>query len=62
MKEVYRGKDKKCSVSGLEKNTEYNVRVKCVVGELQGMWSDVATFKTKNIVIDSVILSKEVNK
>ena len=47
-KEVYRGKGKKCSVSGLEKNTEYNVHVRCVVGEVQGMWSDVANFKTKN--------------
>ena len=37
LKEIYRGKDKKCSVSGLEKNTEYNVCVKCVVGELQGV-------------------------
>ena len=34
-KEVYRGEDKKCSVSGLEKNTEYNVLVKCVVGEFR---------------------------
>ena len=67
-KEVYRGKEKKCSVSGLEKNTEYNVRVKCTVGELHGMWSDVVTFKTKNLTldlqvrIDSAILSAEVNK
>ena len=61
-KEVYRGKDKKCSVCGLEKNTEYNVRVKCVIGELQGVWSDITTFRTKNIIIDSNILSREVNK
>ena len=60
-KEAYRGKDKKCTVSGLEKNTEYNARVKCVIGELQGMWSDVANFKTKNLTIDSAILSKEAN-
>ena len=60
-KEVYRGKDKKCSVSGLEKNTEYNVRVRCVVGELQGMWSDVANFRTKNLMVDSAILSNETN-
>ena len=60
-KEVYRGKDKKCSVSGLEKNSEYNVRVKCVVGKLQGMWSDAANFKTKNLSIDSDILSGEAN-
>ena len=60
-KEVYRGKDKKCSVSGLEKDTEYNVRVKCVVRELQGMWGEVTNFRTKNLSIDSVILSSEVN-
>ena len=60
-KEVYRGKDKKCSASGLEKNTEYNVRVKCVIRELQGMWSDVAIFRTKNLTIDSDILLKETN-
>ena len=57
--EVYRGKGKKSSVSELKKNTEYNVRVKCVVGELQGMWSDVTAFKTNNLTIDSAILSKK---
>ena len=64
MKEVYRGKNKKCSVNGLEKNTEYNVRVKCVVGELQGMWSSVTKFKTKNfqVRINSAIFSSEANK
>ena len=46
-KEVYRGEDKKCSVSGLEKGTEYYVRVRCVIGEEKGMWSDVAAFRTK---------------
>ena len=61
-KEVYRGKDKKCSVSGLEKNTKYNVCVKCVVGRLQGMWSDVVTFKTKKIYLGSAILSNEPDK
>ena len=63
-KEVYRGKDKKCSVSGLEKDTEYNVRVKCVIGEFQGMRSDATVFRTKSIQvrIDSTILSKEANK
>ena len=63
-KEAYRGKDKKCSVSELEKNTEYNVRAMCAIGELQGMWSDAATFRTKNIEvnIDSAILSAEANR
>ena len=62
-KEVYRGKDKKCSMNELEKNTEYNVRARCVVGELQGIWSGVANFKTKNVQvkIDSAILSAEAN-
>ena len=62
-KEFYRGENKKCSVSGLEKDTEYNVRVTCVIGEQQGMWSDVANFKTKNkVIIESIILSSEANK
>ena len=62
-KRFTKGRTRRCCVSGLEKNTEYRLRVKCVVGDLQGMWSDVATFKTKSIQvrIDSTILSKEAN-
>ena len=60
-KEVYSGADNKCSVSRLDKDTEYNVRVKCVIGELQGGWSDVANVKTKKVIIsiDSGILVNE---
>ena len=59
--EVYSGKDKKCSVKGLEMKTEYDVRVKCFIGALQGRWSDTVTVKTKKLVIDSDILSLEEN-
>ena len=58
---MYRGKDEKCSFVGLEKDTEYNVRVRCIVGELRGEWSDNAGFRTKNLTTDSDILSKEEN-
>ena len=63
-KEVYSGSGNKCSASGLDRDTEYNVRVKCVIGELQGGWSDVAKVKTKNIIvnINSSILSQERSK
>ena len=60
-REVYSGAENKCSASGLDKDSEYNVRVKCVVGELQGGWSDVVSVKTKNFDLktDSSILSQE---
>ena len=47
-KEMYRGKDKKCSVSRLEKGVMYSVRIKSIIGgELEGMWSSIANFKTR---------------
>ena len=63
-REVYSGAENKCSASGLDKDSEYNVRVRCVIGGLQGGWSDVVGVRTKNITvnIDSSILSQEGNK
>lgn len=61
-KEVCTSKEKKCSVNGLDMNTEYDIRIKCVIGDLIGGLSDVASIKTKNLSIDSVILSQENNK
>ena len=58
-REVYSGSKNNCSASGLDKDSEYNVRVKCVIGEFQGRWSDVVSVKTKNITIDSDILLNE---
>ena len=60
-KEVYSGTESKCSTSGLDKDTEYNVRVRCVIGELHGGWSDVADVRTKNLTIYSEILAGEEN-
>lgn len=57
--EVYSGTDKKCSASGLEKGTDYDVRVKCVIGDLQGEWSGIAKTKTKEISIFSECVWKE---
>ena len=63
-REVYSGVENKCSVSGIDRDSEYNVRVKCVIGGLQGGWSDVVSVKTKNFDLktDSSILSQERNK
>ena len=61
-KEVYAGADKKCVINGLETDTTYNIRVKCIVGKLQGEWSSIVSVKTKKVSIDSAILSGEANK
>ena len=58
-KEVYSGTENKCNAFVLDKDTEYNVRVKCVIGELHGGWSDDVSVKTKKITIDSRIISQE---
>lgn len=59
-KEVYSGKEKNCNVTGLKMGTEYGVRVKCVIGELNGGWSDVVNVRTKDrIKIDSMILQEK---
>ena len=60
-KEVYSGTENKCSASGLDKDTDYNVRVKCVIGDLHGGWSDAVNVRTKKVVDlanDSNILSQ----
>ena len=62
-KEVYSGTEMKCRASELERDTEYNVRVKCVVGDLHGRWSDAVNVRTKKETnINSNILSQEKNK
>ena len=60
-KEVYSGTETKCSAPGLDKGTDYNVRVKCAIGELHGGWSDVVKVKTKKETIDSEVLFCEEN-
>lgn len=61
-KEVYSGKDKKCTVTGLDEETEYGIRVKCAIEDFQGRWCDVANVKTNKVTIDSLILSREEGK
>ena len=62
-REVYSGAENKCNASGLERSTEYNVRVKCVIGEFHGGWGDTASVRTKEQTnIDSLILSQERDK
>ena len=52
-REVYSGAENKSSASGLDKDSEYNVRVKCVIGGLQGGWSDVVSVRTKKIEFET---------
>lgn len=59
-KEVYSGKEKSCTVVGLERMTEYSFRVRCDVGDLCGGWSIVVSTRTDKT--DSSILSQEENK
>lgn len=63
---VYSGRDKKCVVTDVEMGVEYDVRVKCCIGDLHGIWSDIVNvktkqtlFKTTNMLITSTILSQE---
>ena len=50
-KEVYSGPETKFTAKGLEKNTEYNVRVRYVVGDVQGGWNNVVNARTKDIPV-----------
>ena len=56
-REVYSGVETKCSVSGLDKDTEYDVRVKCTIGDIQGGWSDFGRVRTPNIPVPSNIIA-----
>lgn len=62
--EKYSGTDQKCTVAGLDAATEYEVRVRCVVGAQGGEWAGPAAVRTKkvDVRIDSVILSEEANQ
>ena len=55
-KEVYSGKDTKCTAKNLavDTDTEYGVRVKCVVNGLESAWSGAATMKTRKVSVRNV--------
>lgn len=57
-KEVYTGSEMKATVPGLEMDTDYDVRVKCAVGDLQGCWSDIVSLTTPSIPPPSNIVAK----
>ena len=49
-KEVYSGKDKKCSVRDLYMDTEYSFHVKCTGGEgINGNWSEIVSRRTERL-------------
>ena len=58
-KEVYSGTENRHAIHGLEVDTEYDVRVKCSIRDLDGRWSKVESFRTENTQISSVILEGE---
>ena len=57
-KEVYSGTDKRCDVKELEIDTEYNVHVKCAIGDIQGKWSNSASVRTKNFPAPTFFTTK----
>lgn len=63
-KEVYSGNSRKCSVNRLDTNTEYKVRIRCIIRSSQGKWNYTPNVNTRDfeIIIDSLILSGESNK
>ena len=58
--EVYSGKDRACTVAGLDMGTEYEVRVRAaVVGKkTEGMWSENALVRTPNVPVPSNVRVK----
>ena len=62
-KEAYSGKGRKCVLDNVDVDTDYDVHVKCMIGDTDGMWSDVAHVKTAgSVVMDSLILKAETNE
>lgn len=58
-KEVYLGTANRHVIHGLEVDTEYDVRIKCSIGDLDGRWSEAESFRTENTQISSAILEAE---
>ena len=53
-------KDKKFCMGGLEKNTKYSIRAKhAIVVNYKGSGVTFPSFRAKNFVSESVVLSKE---
>ena len=59
-KEVYSGAETGFTAKGLEKDTEYNVRVRYVVEDIQGEWGGVVNLRTKDIPVPSNFVVKGV--
>ena len=58
--EVYSGKDRACTVAGLDMGTEYEVRVKTVVRKTtEWRWSENALVKTSDVPVPSNVRVKD---
>ena len=57
-KQIYKGKETNLVINGLERNTNYEIRIRSIYKDLIGNWSQIYKVKTKNFIIDSVILSE----
>ena len=55
---IYEGKENNYLIDKLDKNTSYEIRLCSIYKDLIGNWSQIYKVKTKNIDIDSLILSE----
>ena len=56
--EIYKGKNKNYKVDNLDSNTSYQIRIDCLNNNLIGNWSQIYKFKTKENMVDSIILKE----
>ena len=56
--EIYEGNENNYKVNKLEKNKNYEIRICSIYKEEMSEWSEIKKIKTKNLDVDSLILSE----
>ena len=62
--QVYDANDKNCKINNLEKNTDYEFRIRAYYNDKMGLWCEIQKIKTINIDVscDSIILDESQRK
>ena len=58
-KQIYEGKENNYLIDKLEKNTNYEIRLCSIYNDIISNWTETYKVKTKNFIINSIILSEE---